>query len=122
MDREHDIWDFVILGYKAFGGSVRGKTMLQKRMYFLSVMLGVNLGYGAHYYGPYSGEVASANVDLKALGFLEERSSLWGVDHRGFEMARYDYELTKAGKRIAERKANALPDLWRKIEKTAKII
>jgi uncharacterized protein YwgA len=31
-------------------------------------MLGKELGYDAHYYGPYSEEVASANTELKSLG------------------------------------------------------
>src|SRR5688572_30485443 len=112
MADQYEINDFVLLAYKAFGGSIKGKTMLQKRMYFLSVMLGVDLGYGPHYYGPYSAAVAAANADLKGVGFLGERSSPWGFDHRGFEMARYDYELTEAGQRVAERKSRSQTDLW----------
>jgi hypothetical protein len=40
----------------------------------------------------------------------------YGVDQRGFELARYDYKLTEAGSRLAEKKAAANPDLWAKIE------
>jgi len=46
--------DVLVLAYKAFEGDMRGKTLLQKRVYFLSVMLGIEMGYEAHYYGPYS--------------------------------------------------------------------
>lgn len=88
MLNDYTVRDFVLLGYKALGGSIRGKTMLQKRMYFLSVFLDADLGYGPHYYGPYSSAVAAANLDLKSLGFLDESSAGWGVDHRGFEIAR----------------------------------
>ena len=122
MADQYDINEFVLLGYMAFGGSIRGQTMLQKRMYFLSVMLGVDLGYGPHYYGPYSASVAAANADLKGLGYLNERSSPWGFDHRGFEMARCDYELSEAGQRVAERKSRVESDLWRRIENAASVI
>ena len=33
--------DVVVLAYKAFEGDMRGKTLLQKRIYFLSVILGI---------------------------------------------------------------------------------
>lgn len=81
-----------------------------------------NLGYGAHYYGPYSSAVAAANLDLKALGYLEESSAGWGVDHRGFEIARYDYSLTEDGNTTAELKAKKNSDLWKKIQDAAAVI
>ena len=122
MSEKPSVRDYILLGYKAFGGSVRGKTTLQKRMYFLSVMLNVDLGYGPHYYGPYSSAVASGNVELKSLGVLQESASSWGVDHRGFEMARYDYALSDEGKEFADAKANAYPDLWNWVQKCAEVI
>jgi len=44
------IRDLVILAYGAFGGTIEGKTMLQKRIYFLGVGLGKEseFGYRAH--------------------------------------------------------------------------
>jgi len=122
MVNDYSIRDFVLLGYKAFGGSIRGKTMLQKRIYFLSVMLDANLGYGAHYYGPYSSAVAAANLDLKSLGYLDESASGWGVDHRGFEIARYDYSLTGDGIATAEFKAEKHAGLWKKVQNAAAVI
>ena len=68
MANEQTIRDVVLLAYKAFGGTVKGKTMLQKRVYFLSVFLNADLGYEAHYYGPYSEAVATANLEMKSLG------------------------------------------------------
>ena len=35
--------DVLVLAYKAFEGDMRGKTLLQKRVYFLSVMLGIDM-------------------------------------------------------------------------------
>ena len=119
MANDYTIRDVVLLGYKAFDGCIRGKTMLQKRMYFLSVFLNTTLGYGPHYYGPYSSAVAAANGELKSLGFLNESASGWGVDHRGFEIARYDYALTDDGKLAADQKAQKHPELWKEIERAA---
>lgn len=110
------------MAYKAFDGAMRGKTMLQKRLYFLSVILREDLGYEAHYYGPYSERVAVLNLELKSMGYVAESSSAWGVDPRGFEMARHDFRLTEAGNRLADRKAELYPDLWRRIQTAAMVI
>ncbi|MDX2151473.1 MAG: hypothetical protein SFV54_12120 [Bryobacteraceae bacterium] len=114
--------DVLLLAYRAFDGVIKGKTMLQKRVYFLSVILPAELGYDAHYYGPYSEEVAFANTELKSLGYLAESASGFGVDQRGFEMARYDYRLTDAGALLAERKADRMPKLWKDIESAANVV
>ena len=63
MANEQIIRDVVLLAYKTFGGTIKGKTMLQKRVYFLSVFLKVDLGYEAHYYGAYSEGVATTNLE-----------------------------------------------------------
>lgn len=115
--------DFVLLAYAAFDGKMRGKTMLQKRIYFLGEMLGVvdELGYIPHYYGPYSPSVANANAELAALGYLNESASS-ATDASGFEIVRYDYALNNAGKRIAQRKKEADPDLSAKMQQKASAI
>ncbi len=122
MGNELLVRDVLLLAYKAFDGSMRGKTLLQKRVYFLSVVLDIGLGYDAHYYGPYSEEISSANSELKSLGYISESSSTWGFDQRGFEMARYDYRLTESGERIAERKVERHELLWQRIESAAKVL
>ncbi len=116
------IRDVLVLAYKAFDGDMRGKTLLQKRVYFLSVMLGIDMGYEAHYYGPYSDQVASTNSELKSLGYISESSSAWGYDQRGFEMARYDFKLTDIGNRMADRKIEKEPELSTQIHKAASVI
>ncbi len=94
--------DFVLLAYDALGGKIMGSTNLQKKIYFLSVMLGRDdFGYDAHYYGPYSPVVAAVNRELKSLGFIEESIASAGAhDQRGFEVARHDFELTEDGRSI----------------------
>ena len=114
--------DIVLLAYKAFDGVMPGRTLLQKRLYFLSVLLQQDLGYDAHYYGPYSAEVANSNSELKSIEFLNENGTSWGMDERGFEKARYDYALSDLGKRVADRIALESPDIWNKIEKAADVL
>jgi len=96
--------------------------MLQKRMYFLSVLLGEKLGFGPHYYGPYSAAVTSAVSELKSLGFLDESCVGWGTDHRGFEVARYDFFLTQEGQRSADSKIERFSHLWKQIKNAATAI
>jgi len=117
--------DLLILAYSAFGGKMRGNTLLQKRVYFLGVMLGkeVELGYDAHYYGPYSQDVARANSELVSLRFVKETPSEFGlVDRAGFEVVRHDHRLTRAGERIAASKKERHADEWRSIEEAAERI
>jgi len=88
-------------------------------VYFLGVMADrlEELGYAAHYYGPYSAEVAEGVDRLVSLGFVDvSRSGVWGVDSCGFEVARYDYELNEEGKRVAEQKKKRFPEVWKEIE------
>lgn len=122
MANENLARDFLVLAYKAFEGDMRGKTLLQKRVYFLSVMLGIDMGYEAHYYGPYSEKVATLNSELKSLGYLSETSSAWGYDQRGFEMARHDFKLTEMGVRLAERKTEGQSTLWNQIRDAAAVV
>jgi uncharacterized protein YwgA len=111
-------YDFVHLAIHALGDEVRGRTKLQKTIYFLGILTGNldELGYRAHYYGPYSDAVASSVNRLKALGFLQQSSLHTGAfSADGFEIARHDFILTDEGNRIAKQKANQSPESWKKI-------
>lgn len=114
--------DFVLLAYGALGGRISGRTALQKRVYFLSEMLDENNGFNPHYYGPYSAEVAEANSELRAIGYLMEDCTVYGWNHYGFEMARYDYSLTEDGLKLLERKKKEYPAEWGKILAAANTI
>ncbi len=60
------------------GKSLRGRTTLQKKLYFLSVLEKTDLGFRPHYYGPYSSLVAE-NLDiLVSPGFLKEVTETFG--------------------------------------------
>jgi uncharacterized protein len=118
-------YDFVHLALDAMGGEIKGKTKLQKTVYFLGLLTETvdDLGYRPHFYGPYSAEVAGAADRLRALGFATQTAASRGsVDQAGFEVARYDLRLTEEGARMAQAKAKEHPGEWDKIGKAAEIL
>src|SRR5258708_40100301 len=112
--------DALLFAYEALGGSIQGKTNLQKKMYFLGIMLKEDFGYGPHYYGPYSASVAAANQELKSLGYLSEtKASAGGVNALGFEVARHDFSLTVDGRDVLQQKKKRMREDWERLERAA---
>ena len=112
-------YDFVQLTLHAAGGKIQGRTRLQKTVYFLGLLTDHldELGYQAHYYGPYSADVAEAVSTLEAIGFASSTVASGGsVDPQGFEIRRTDYSLTDEGVRAAARKDEAHKDLSEKLK------
>lgn len=110
--------DFVLCLLDASGGSIQGRTLLQKRAYFVSVLMGQDepFGFTAHYYGPYSPIIDSAVTQLKSLGFIDEATIGFGATSgEGFEVKRYDYRLTEDGRKIAAALKAANQDDWQRI-------
>lgn len=117
-------YDFVHLALYAAGGHIEGRTKLQKLVYFVGALTGElsNLGYRPHYYGPFSPSVAGAVQELCGLQFLDQKiSSEETRDDQGFEVARYDYVLTDAGKLVAAEKAATHSEFWSKLSDAMKV-
>ncbi len=78
--------------------SLRGRTTLQKKLYFLSELKEIDLGFRPHYYGPYSSLVAD-NLDiLVSARFLNEVTETFETDRNIFgEIRRHTYSLTPDG-------------------------
>ncbi len=78
--------------------NLQGRTLLQKKLYFLSVLKDIDLGFGPHYYGPYSSLVAE-NLDiLVSARFLNEVTETFETDRNIFgEIRRHTYYLTPDG-------------------------
>lgn len=90
-----------LLLLRGSGGSIRGKTLAQKRGYFLDYSLKLGLGFRPHYYGPYSPVLDEAIGSCVALGFADERTIGYGTANRqGFEVRRFDYMLTDDGEKV----------------------
>jgi uncharacterized protein YwgA len=113
-----DAKEFVTLTLLVTGGEIRGNTKLQKTVYFLGLMTGKleELGYRAHFYGPYSDEVASAVTELKTIGAVDQNVTDWGYDRSGFEVRRYEYRLNEPGKQFAKVIASRNAELWQKMQ------
>ena len=90
--------DVLLLVVKEAGEKgLQGRTLLQKKVYFLSELVGIDLGFSAHYYGPYSGLVAGHLASLVNHGFLDERTEVFETTpsrNRFGEKNRYTYFLT----------------------------
>jgi uncharacterized protein YwgA len=86
----------IIMVVDAAGGFIEGKTTLQKWLYFFSVKTNTNLGYIAHFYGPYSKTISRKLDDLISSDFLFESCRL--TQHGRLI---YTYALTEDGKNIA---------------------
>jgi uncharacterized protein YwgA len=115
-----DPYDFVHLALLAVGGEIRGKTKLQKTVYFLGVISGHLEELGYHFYGPYSEEVADAVDRLVAVGFVDrEIRGGSGVDEFGFEVYRYDHRLNPDGAAVAKTKAAQWPEFWQTLKHAA---
>lgn len=110
--------DFVLCLIDAYGGTVRGRTLLQKLAYFAGGVSGMadKLGFEPYYYGPFSSVVEGAIGRLSAFGFVDEETMGFGaVNRAGFEVRRHDYRLTADGKEIVEGIKRRHPEAYQKI-------
>lgn len=97
--------DFLLYVIGAMGGSVKGRTLLQKTCYFVCVQLGQEdaLDFNPHYYGPYSPAIDNTLARMTDLGFIDRHTIGFGAsDPSGFEIRRNDYQLTEEGKEMLE--------------------
>jgi uncharacterized protein YwgA len=98
------IFDAILATIGVAGGSITGRTTIQKLIYFEKVFKLVDINYRPHYYGPYSGEVAGAIQELIDLNFLKEEIDT--AETTGFtvpdDWKRYRYTLTSDGNKVIE--------------------
>ena len=79
-----------------------GKTLLQKKLYFASLLVKEDLGFRPHYYGPYSQQVADATDSLVSNRFFEEQIEIFPEANIFGERRRHSYEPTEDGRRLLE--------------------
>jgi hypothetical protein len=94
-----DLPDVAIVTIGVAGDKVVGRTVIQKLIYFGTVLHLTNAKYRPHYYGPYSSEVAGTLQELTSLGFVDEQVET--KETTGYtvsdEWKRYCYRLTEDG-------------------------
>ena len=107
----------ILMLLDACGGKINSKTKLQKEIYFLALLLSRDLGFKAHYYGPYSVEVENALDELIGAGFVDIKRDIWGIDTRyGFENKRYDFSLTESGRKFVRILAEESSDEYKVVK------
>ncbi len=86
-----------------------GRTLLQKKLYFTSVLTGENFRFRSHFYGPYSSSVADDLGALVGSGLVAEKVHVLaeGVDRVG-DVRRYGYTLHPDLAKLLSRKGDAL--------------
>jgi len=89
-----DAEDIVLGIVSATGGKIEGRTYLQKVAYFVAEIMGIPMGFGPHYYGPYSSAIAAETDSQAAMGRLREDPTSYGSDY-----VRYSYRLTEEGEK-----------------------
>jgi uncharacterized protein YwgA len=112
--------DFLLCVISAKGGNVKGRTLLQKTCYFVSVLLDRERegDFKAHFYGPYSPSLDGTLNELVSIGLLQQRKIGFGAaDRSGFEIRRNDFELTDAGKEIVALVKKRDAAEWAEIER-----
>ena len=88
---------------------IKGRTLLQKKMYFLGVLVKEDFQFSPYYYGPYSSTVSDHLGALREAGFVSEQVESYSDSHGVFgELRRFDYGLTKPGHKMVELSSNAL--------------
>jgi uncharacterized protein YwgA len=90
--------DAVLLALDAAGGTVEGRTAMQKILYFVSVALESDLGHRAHYYGPYSRLVEDALLQTAMADEVDETLERLPSLTSGPDIRKYTYELTESGR------------------------
>ena len=94
---------------------IRGKTFLQKRLYFTGVFMERELGHRPHFYGPYSPLVESNLGLLREYGLIEQKVVPLRVN-AGEVIERHDLVITNEGKQFADEVRELNPELAKEVE------
>ena len=91
--------EVILLALDEAGSSIRGRTRMQKVLYFLCRRLTMDADYSPHYYGPYSEQVAGAVDSLVARGLVGEVAEPTSTGGP-FEGKIYEYMLDDRGREL----------------------
>jgi uncharacterized protein YwgA len=89
--------DAALLALDSAGGTVEGRTTMQKLLYFVAVALDDDLGHRAHYYGPYSRLIEDALLQTAIGDEVDETLERLPSYTSGPDVRKYTYELTDIG-------------------------
>jgi len=81
--------------------TLNGRTLLQKKVYFVSILTSIDLGYEPHYYGPYSAKIADTLNVMVSNEFIRESIEVFQSTTNAFgERRRHSYSLTDDGLKV----------------------
>lgn len=112
--------DFILTVISATSADVElGRTALQKTVFFVGEMVGRrDLGFRAHFYGPFSDLVEEEVSALVMSGLLEEgRHDLGYIGANGYPARRYVYAVAASGNTRVEEIERSYSDLVTAIKK-----
>lgn len=85
--------------YRSTGSTLFGRSVLQKKLYFVARLANEDFGFEQQFYGPYSAAVADALDALVHAGFVvEDGDASPEVTSRFGERRRFSYRLTLDGR------------------------
>ena len=97
---------------------VKGRTLLQKKMYFLALLVNENYRFSPYYYGPYSSVVMDRLGALREAALVSEEVENYPDQFSSVgELRRFDYRLSEAGEKVAERRSQALETYKKELKK-----
>ncbi|MDA7959641.1 MAG: hypothetical protein MPJ08_02785 [Nitrosopumilus sp.] len=106
------VYDIIQMTMLACGGTVTGKTTMQKLLYFQSEKIpevGAEIDDHVHYYyGPFSCKVAGALLELSSFRLISIDMTSWSNDG-------YVYRFTKGGEECAKKAAEKYAGIHDKI-------
>ncbi len=95
--------DAVLATISAEGiGGLKGRTLLQKKLYFLSVLSQESFNFVPHYYGPYSTSIADTLGALVSAGIVDEQKDVYQTTGIFGEYRRYTYKISRSAKKVSE--------------------
>jgi uncharacterized protein YwgA len=110
--------ELLLLVADAAGGTLDGRTIAQKLLYFSGVVLKQPTGHTPYFYGPYSDEFEAALNRSVLAGELDERVERIPDWYGGPDAMKHVYSLTESGKAAAKLIATENRGAASKVRKT----
>jgi uncharacterized protein YwgA len=102
--------ELLLLVADAAGGTLAGRTIAQKLLYFAGLSIGQPTGHTAYFYGPYSDELTDTLNRAVLANELTEQVELISDWRGGPDASKHTYTLTERGTQEAAAISEAHPE------------
>jgi len=116
--------EIIIALIKHNGGEIKGRTKLQKLVFFANEILKLDISFRPYYFGPYSDDVAISMDYIRALGMITEIEEHFPDMKFGnsYEAVRYSYKLTSNGEKYFKYLLEKYPEKISELDKIIKSV